>query len=263
MGERTSYTHGTFSWVENATTDQDGAKAFYSAVFGWDYDDSPVGDGIYYSMAKRGGSFVAAIAPQQSDERSMGVPPHWNSYITVVDVDAASAQVEALGGTLHAAPFDVMDVGRMSALSDPTGAVAYLWQAKQHIGAGLVNAPGAFCWNELGTRDPDFAQRFWSGLLGWEFERIAAAPIDMWTIRNGGQSNGSMRRMGDETPADVPSHWLVYFGVDAIDDAAAKVAEAGGRSLVPKTAAGPGNSFAVFSDPAGATFGVFEGRFDD
>src|SRR3954449_11188216 len=98
MGERTSYTHGTFSWVENATSDQDGAKAFYATLFGWDYDDSPVGDGIYYSMAKLNGTYVSAIAPQQQDERAMGVPPHWNSYITVDDVDAVSARVEPLGG---------------------------------------------------------------------------------------------------------------------------------------------------------------------
>jgi hypothetical protein len=259
MGERTSYTHGTFSWVENATTDQDGAKRFYSDLFGWDYDDSPVGDGIYYSMAKLGDHYVAAIAPQQPDEQAMGVPPHWNSYITVDDVDSVSARVEEAGGTLHTPPFDVMDVGRMSALSDPTGAVAYLWQAKRHIGAGLVNAPGAFCWNELGTRDPDVAQQFWSGLLGWQFERIDAGPIDYWTISNAGLQNGGMRRMGDETPAEVPPHWLVYFAVESIDEAAPKAA----ATIVPKTQAGGENSFAIVADPAGATFGLFEGHLDD
>jgi hypothetical protein len=259
MGERTSYTHGTFSWVENATTDQDGTKSFYATLFGWDYDDSPVGDGIYYSMAKLNGKYVAAIAPQQQDERAMGVPPHWNSYITVDDVDAVSARVEELGGTLHAPPFDVMEVGRMSALSDATGAVVYLWQAKQHIGAGLVNAPGAFCWNELATRDPDVAQQFWGGLLGWNFERIDAGPMDYWSISNAGRPNGGMHRMGDETPADVPSYWLVYFAVDSIDAATPNA----GTPVVPKTQAGGENAFAVFSDPAGAVFGLFEGRLDD
>jgi uncharacterized protein len=263
MGERSAYMNGTFSWVENATTDQEGAKDFYSSVFGWDYDDSPVGNGIYYSMAKLRGQYVAAIAPQQQDERAMGVPPHWNSYITVDDVDSVSARVQQLDGTLHAGPFDVMDVGRMSALSDPTGAVAYLWQAGRHIGAGLVNEPGAFCWNELGTRDPAVSAQFWSDLMGWEFERIEAAPIDIWTIRNGGQANGSMRRMGDETPSDVPPHWLVYFAVESIEAAGETITGAGGRLIVPKMAAGPGNSFAVYGDSAGATFGLFEGALDD
>jgi predicted enzyme related to lactoylglutathione lyase len=263
MGQRTSYPHGTFSWVENATTDQGGAKAFYATLFGWDYEDSPVGDGIYYSMAKLRGEYVAAIAPQRPDEREMGVPPHWNSYITVDDVDAVSARVAELGGTLHAPPFDVMEAGRMSALSDPTGAVAYLWQPNQHIGAGLVNEPGAFCWNDLGTRDPDVAAQFWSALLGWEFQKIDAAPLDYWTILNAGHPNGGMRRMGEETPPEVPPHWLVYFAVESLDAATHTVGAAGGRTVAPKTSAAPGNSFAIFYDNAGATFGLFEGRLDD
>ena len=263
MGERTSYPNGTFSWVENATTDQDGAKRFYTSLFGWEYDDSPVGDGIVYSMAKLRGSYVAAIAPQQAEEREMGIPPHWNSYVTVDDVDAVSARVEELGGTLHAPPFDVMEVGRMAVLSDPTGAVLFLWQARQHIGAGLVNAPGAFSWNELGTRDPYAAQTFYSSLLGWEFERMDAGPIEYWTVGISGRQNGGMRRMGDETPPDVPPHWLVYFAVEDIEAATSVVADGGGQTIVPKTDAGPGNAFAVLSDPSGATFGLFQGHLDE
>jgi predicted enzyme related to lactoylglutathione lyase len=258
MGERTSYAHGTFSWVENATSDQDGAKRFYSDLFGWDYDDSPVGDGIYYSMAKLNDKYVAAIAPQQPDEQSMGVPPHWNSYITVDDVDAVSARVEELGGKLHAPPFDVMDVGRMSAISDATGAVVYLWQAGRHIGAGLVNAPNTFCWNELATRDVERAQKFWTELLGWTYQKVNEAPA-YWTIFNDGNPNGSVRALGDELPPETPSHWFVYFAVESIDDATPKVAS----TLVPKTRAGGENTFAVVADPQGAVFGLFEGQLDD
>ena len=48
MGERTSYEPGTFSWADVSTTDQDGAKSFYSGLFGWQADDQPVGDGVTY-----------------------------------------------------------------------------------------------------------------------------------------------------------------------------------------------------------------------
>ena len=50
MAERTSYSPGTFSWTDLATSDQDGAKQFYSELFGWVADDQPVGDGMTYSM---------------------------------------------------------------------------------------------------------------------------------------------------------------------------------------------------------------------
>jgi predicted enzyme related to lactoylglutathione lyase len=240
MGERTSYTDGTFSWVENATTDQEGAKSFYATLFGWEYDDRPVGEGIVYTMAQIGGKDVAAIAPQMQDEREQGIPPHWNSYITVAGV------------------------GRMSAFMDPTGAVVFLWQAKTQIGAGLVNVAGALCWNELATRDPEAAERFYSQLFGWEFER-AGTPEGppYWMINNDGRSNGGMRLIGDELPPGVPAHWLVYFAVDDVETSADKVVEAGGRLMVPKMAAGDWGSFAVATDQAGATFALFEGRLDD
>ena len=258
MGERDSYTHGTFSWVDNATTDQGGAKAFYADLFGWDYDDRPVNEGVVYTMAMRDGRAVAAITPQMQDEREMGVPPHWNSYVTVDDVDAVAGHVDALGGRLHAQPFDVMDAGRMCVISDPTGAVLCLWQAKDNPGAGLVNAPGAFCWNELATPDPEQAQAFFSQLLGWRFEELPIPGMRLWSIRNGERGNGSIREDKQMQP-----HWLVYFAVESIDDTAAKAGESGGQVVVPKTDAGGANKFAVLRDPIGAAFGVFEGELDD
>ena len=61
MGERTSYAPGTFSWAELVTSDADAAKGFYTTLFGWSYEDQPIGDGSVYSMAARGGSTVAAL----------------------------------------------------------------------------------------------------------------------------------------------------------------------------------------------------------
>ena len=42
MPERSEYLPGTFSWIDCATTDQEGAKAFYSSLFGWSFMDMPV-----------------------------------------------------------------------------------------------------------------------------------------------------------------------------------------------------------------------------
>ena len=102
MGERSGYAPGTFCWAELATSDQDGAKAFYAELLGWESDDRPVGEGSVYSMQLRDGKHVAAIAGQPQQQRDAGVPPLWNSYVWVDDADAAVAQAVELGATAHA-----------------------------------------------------------------------------------------------------------------------------------------------------------------
>ena len=163
MGERTQHTPGTFSWTDLNTTDQESAKAFYSALFGWEIEDMPAGEDVVYSMAAIDGKWVGAISPQPQQQRDAGVPPSWNSYITVADADATAARAAELGGSVHAPPFDVMEAGRMAVIQDPQGAWFLIWQPNQHLGAQLVNAPGALCWNELGSPDLDGSAAFYSG----------------------------------------------------------------------------------------------------
>ena len=93
MGERTSHAPGTFSWADLATTDTDGAKRFYTGLFGWDPEDQPMpGDGVY-TMLRRDGKDVAALFQAQE-----GMPTAWSSYVTVESADAAAARRRELGG---------------------------------------------------------------------------------------------------------------------------------------------------------------------
>src|SRR5215468_3703236 len=168
MPERTSYTQGTPNWVDLPTTDQAAAKAFYAGLFGWTYDDQPMGaegEGQVYSMAMLRGHEVAAISSQPPEMAAAGAPPMWNTYLAVDSADEATAKVEAAGGKVGMTPFDIMDAGRMSFVIDPSGAPVALWQANQHIGATLVNEPGTVVWNELITDNPA-AVSFYEQVLG-------------------------------------------------------------------------------------------------
>ena len=249
MGERTSYPPGTFSWAELATSDAEGAKSFYSTVFAWDYEDNPIGDGQVYSMARRDGKVVAALFG--SDQ-----PPHWNCYVTVDSVEETTARAGADGAAVLAEPFDVMDVGRMSVIADPTGAALCLWEPRSQIGAALVNTPGAMTWNDLLTPDADAAARFYEALFGWTTEEIPDAG-GYRVIGNGERANGGIMQS-----ADAPPNWMPYFGHEDVDRLVADVAGLGGR-LLNGPMRMPQGSVAVLGDPQGAVFAVWTGEYDD
>ncbi|MBV9197467.1 MAG: VOC family protein [Solirubrobacterales bacterium] len=258
MGERTEYQHGTFSWSDLATTDQEAAKVFYCDLFGWETVDFPVGDGITYTMARLDGKDVAAISPQPQQQRDAGAPPAWQTYITVDSADRALARAGELGATIHAPAFDVMDQGRMGVAQDPQGAYLAVWEPKAHIGARLVNAPGALSWNELATPDLEAASRFYGELFGWTFEAMEGMEMPYRVIRKrDGSSNGGMR----PTTENEPPYWLVYFGTDNIDKAMATAGEHGGTALMGPMDIGAGK-IAAIQDPQGAVFALFAGNFD-
>ncbi len=259
MGERTSYTPGTFSWVDLATTDQQAAKKFYGGLFGWQAQDTPVGDGVFYSMMLLDGKPVAAIAPQPEQQAQAGVPPMWQCYITVQSADASAEQAGKLSAHVHAPPFDVMDVGRMAVIQDPQGAFFMLWEPKSHIGAYLVNGHGQQSWNELASPDVDGSTEFYSALFGWKIERVADSPMPYWTIQSAaGRANGGIR---NPQPGEPPN-WSVYFGYDDVAAGIAKVEQLGGSKLIGPMPIGPG-TIAVVSDPQGASFTLYTGEFED
>jgi predicted enzyme related to lactoylglutathione lyase len=259
MGERTKYTPGTFSWADVTTTDQDAAKRFYSELFGWDATDNPVGDGIVYSMMSLDGRQVAAISPQPEQQRDAGVPPVWNCYVTVDSADDTLAKARELGANVHADAFDVMDAGRMGVVQDPQGAFFLVWEPKTHIGASLVNAPGAISWNELASPDPEASASFYSQLLGWTTEAMEGMDMTYLMIKTAaGTMNGGIR---SQMPGEPP-YWLVYFGAQDVEQAAAKINELGGEVIAGPMPVGPG-SIAVARDPQGAVFAVFAGEFSE
>lgn len=256
MAERDSYKPGTFSWVELASRDTDGAKAFYTGLFGWSYEDNPVGEGSVYTMFSQDGRAVAALHAGQQE----GMPPVWLSYVTVGDADAGTERAKELGASVFAGPFDVMEAGRMSVLADPQGAAFALWQPRDHIGAGLVNTPGSLALNQLNTSDTSAAGDFYSGLFGWEIRGQDAEGPPYYGIYNDGALNAGMMDLPEGSPG--PPHWLVYFGSEDLDGSTAKIGELGGRLLVQPQEV-PGGRILVAQDPQGAFFALFEGRFDD
>ena len=131
-------THGAFSWFELRTPDIEAAKAFYTALFGWTFEDWPTGDTTYLTI-KVGDVGIGGLIPPPPP----GMPPHWGAYITVDDADSVAAAASAAGATIHAS-MDIPTVGRIHVIGDPQGAVVsvvkYVEPAAAEEGAEAAGA---------------------------------------------------------------------------------------------------------------------------
>lgn len=114
--------HGAFSWNELMTTDIDGAKTFYSALFDWQLEEMQ-GE-MPYTMATVNGQQVSGM--MQNPPEAGGMPAMWGGYVTVDDVDASARQAESLGGKVLMDSRDIPNVGRFCIISDPQGAMLSL-----------------------------------------------------------------------------------------------------------------------------------------
>jgi len=111
---------GSVCWTELATTDAAAAETFYTALFAWKAKDSSI-PGVAYTEFMIGERPVAGM--RQMTEESGGAPPHWLIYFVVSDCGNAVMQAGELGGSVIKEPFDIPDVGRITVLADPQGAV--------------------------------------------------------------------------------------------------------------------------------------------
>ena len=243
----------TPGWIDIGT-DVEGAKAFYSALFGWDAAEAgPPEESGGYGFFLQGGRMVAGFGPQQNPG-----PPVWTMYVMVPDAEAIAAKVTAAGGQVIVPPMDVMGQGHMAVFTDHAGAFFSVWQPGQHRGAQVVKEPGSFCWAELDTRDVEGSKRFYGEVFGWGSETSTGEMTYTEFKVPGGGENDSVAGMMDmppEVPAEVPAYWLVYLEVADVDAAATKVGELGGSITVPAMDF-PGGRFALATDPQGAMFGL-------
>lgn len=244
---------GSFCWAEAAVDDPEAVSGFYTGLFGWDVEATPLpGDmGSYYGF-KKGGKAVAAASGKPPGQEN--VPAHWNLYVSTDDAAQSAKLAESAGGTILAPAFDVMELGRMAVFADPTGAVISVWEPKAIIGAEVMSEHGAVTWNELMTTDTAKARDFYAEVFGWTAQENEM-PSGMYTVfMNGEQSEAGMMKMPEGM--DAPPSWTAYFGHEDAASGVERVKELGGRVLMgPETVPAVG-TFAWATDTQGAVFAI-------
>jgi uncharacterized protein len=240
---------GRFVWHDLMTSDVEKAQQYYSDLLGWTYKEFDMGPGGVYKMIHAGGTEWGGFMPL---DPAQGIPPHWISYVTVPDVDAATAKAEELGGKTCVPGTDIPSVGRFAVIESPHGAwiSPYKSETSQEM-PEPTPAPGTFCWHELLARDPQGEGKLFCEIFGWRIEEMPMGDFGTYYLfkrLDTGKDAGGMLQKPDEGP----SSWLPYIQVESADATAARTEELGGKVWVqPADIPGVGR-FTVTSDPQGA-----------
>lgn len=248
---------GSFCWLELGTTDQSGAKQFYSNLFGWTTEDMPMGPDMTYTLFRLGGKDVAGAYKLMKEQIESRVPPNWLLYVKVDNADAAAAKAVKSGGTQVVPPTDIPHVGRFSIVQDPTGAMISAFQPGEHRGMPVFGDVGALCWADLNTTDAGKAAKFYGDWLGWSFE--SGSDGYRHIINGVGHENmigGMPAQM--HAPPGTPSHWISYFHVADCKASAAKAASLGAATRMPANLMAEVGTLAVLQDPQGAAFALYQ-----
>ncbi|MEV6431744.1 VOC family protein [Nocardia sp. NPDC051463] len=240
--------NGTPTWVDLGIPDHRRAMEFYGAVFGWEFEEGPPETGNYTMCLAQGKPVAALMKNPDPDATDFW----WNMYFATDDCDGAAKRITDAGGQIPMAPMDVMEQGRMAIAVDPAGGQFGLWEARAHIGAQVVNEPGAMVWNELVTAKADTARDFYTAVFDFTLEPMEG--FDYTVLHRPDQ-----RPIGgiQGEPSATESVWLTYFDV-ADADATVQHATAAGATMTLEPQDTPFGRMAGLRDPFGAEFRIIK-----
>ena len=174
--------------------------------------------------------------------------------MSVADVEASVAAATAAGHPAIAPPMPVGDLGSMAVLTDPIGGGFGMWQPGLHTGFGKYNEPNSVTWDEYRSKDFATTTPFYTELFGWSLEKMSDTDeFRYYTGQIDGETVVGLMDSAGFLPAEVPSHWAMYFSVDDTDEALVKVQELGGTVIRPAEDTSFGR-IADVTDSTGAMF---------
>jgi predicted enzyme related to lactoylglutathione lyase len=242
---------GFFVWHDLMTSDAGIAVPFYRDLLGWVPEEREMGD-MSYTMLKAGDTYIGGVGPSDNQR------PHWVSYISVDDIDAACTTISGRGGRILQEPFTVEGVGKMAYAADPNGAVFSPFQDttgfKPEVPQG-VQPPGAVAWHEVTTPDQKATDEFYAAIFGWGTQIWPMGDYEYHGLTVGDAPVAGVFK----APDGVPAAWTIYFEAPGtIQQAVDDVRRLGGRVLQEIfTVEGTGD-ITVVADPAGAVFGIMK-----
>ncbi|MEU6508204.1 VOC family protein [Streptomyces sp. NPDC046942] len=244
---------GTPCWADAMFSDVEGAKRFYGDVLGWTFGESSPEYGNY-TQAYASGKAVAAVVPPMPGQEGQS---RWCLYFASPDAAATARKIRDNDGEVLMEPMKVGDFGTMCLAREPSGTVFGVWQGGTHEGFEAIGTPGAYCWAEVFTREPEKADTFLSAVFPYRMKQMEDQAIDYRMFDVAGRTVLGRMKMTDDFPPEVPSYINLYFSVDDCDQAVERAVKLGGVLRFGPMSS-PFGRFAALSDPQGADFSVID-----
>jgi predicted enzyme related to lactoylglutathione lyase len=245
---------GAPCWADLWTSDVEGSRAFYSALFGWEAQEPSEEFGGYF-MFHRGGAPVAGGMGDMGPD--MPADDSWKIYLSTDDIVGLHDALASRGAEALSPPVPVADLGLNMVFTDPNGARLGAWQPGTFPGFGILEEHGAPSWFELLTRDYGAALEFYRSAFAWRTEVEGDSDEFRYsTLRHPNDAGRQLAGVMDAAaflPEGVPDHWSIYWDVDDVDATVARARQLGG-ALVDGPMDTPYGRMATVTDPTGAQF---------
>lgn len=232
-------------WIDLATTDLAGAKSFYEAVFGWEFDQATEG----YAVAKKEGMPVAGLA--QIPEGNISL---WGLMLYTPNVADAHRKAMAAGAESALDPQEMNDGSNMAILVDPSGATIGLKKPADEVALLAAGEPATPVWHELVVGHHwEETLEFYHELAGWDIRAGEAEDGFRYAI---GEFEGSAL-VGMWAADEARSMWTLYLGVGEMGPTLEAATQHGG-DIVRQPWKSEFGYMASITDPQGALVNLCE-----
>jgi len=231
---------GHVVWHDLITPNLAQSQAFYSSVFGWQFQ--VVNDS--YTLASLDGKLIAGMAELDNKQNAS----HWLSLISSKDIAAVSEKTIKAGGKVLVSSTEIKGRGTIAVLEDPQGAVFSLINTVNGDPEAQQTDNG-WIWQEVWSDNPEQSKAFYQSLGNYSAQ---SKPLNngnySYLALNGTPAIGFVKK----PDAEIGNTWVNYIKVADVDATLLKVTAAGGIVLMAPNDKVRNGSVAIIRDPAGA-----------
>lgn len=254
---------GEFVWHDLVTDNPAACRAFYSALFGWTFEESEGIDPGYLMIKQQGLPMGGLVTLRRTTDP---VVAQWLTYVVVPDVDRAVETFRRAGGRVFRGPLTTRKDLRVAVVADPQGAPLGLASRGPRLppdaaAAAPVAVPplNQWLWMEYVATDASAALSFYADSIGFKNEVSEARDNFTYYLLTTGRPRAGLFRSPWQRET---SAWLPYLRVADPTATAARVAALGGTVVLPPDPGVRNGSLAIVLDPSGAPFALQRYPFD-